>query len=1271
MAEMTQPRPTLRTANWAGWLLCVVLSWMAEATIAAEPVGAPFVGGAQLEPPRLKTKLGFFNEPWPGVLTKVAEATGAQLVMEKAPAGRFTRRDFREYSRSEAVQILNRELEPTGFRLLEQGDFMIVLHLDALRTRYRRGALPTSQAPAVGPNDAVQQSSLSRIDPPRLDRADLEERSSATNAAAPSQPIVVPTPRLGARETARIIYNGLQDRSELVGQGPNLPPLFRVYDDTRSNGLADSHHAGSVQFTIRIDPQGEQLLVDAAPDIRRKLSQLIRYIDAAPADGASEIRLISADEETSRLATELQPALRLMAAQGDSRTARRSYPPDGNVSRQSPAGLGPQGRSQRGPLNVAWQNQPGAQQDQQPATPAQEDATSEPFLQLEGLRGPVTIQNVPGIGMVVTGNQNDVDTVVRLMRELERVAADVEPRIHLLLLRHVSSQALAALLNDVYEELTSVRTAGVDQQPAAAIIPVVRPNAILIVAGAGDLESITDLADKLDQPIDPSAVIEVFSLRTAVASEVVNTLESFYEQQEDEQTIGLQVRIKAVADARTNSVVVQAAPRDLAEIARLIRKIDRDTSAAVNKLRVFPLKNAVADELAEVINTSIQSVLNPPRLTTGAGQFGGGQQAGGDGSAEINAAKSVVLEFLTSGENTGRTIRSGLLADIRVTADPRVNSLIVTASEQSMPLIEALIRQLDEPSSNVAEIKVFAITNGDASAMVDLLEGLFTSEDIQNQTGIEIVGADDASSSLIPLRFSVDIRTNSVIAVGGAEALRVVEAILLRLDAEDVRQRESIVYKLKNSPATDVANAINAFLQSQRELAQIDPELVSNVELLEQEIIVEAEPVSNSLLISATPRYRDEIMDIVQRLDEEPAQVIIQVLIVEVDLQNTDEFGVELGFQDSVLFDRSLTSLDSFLTVTESVSNPGTGVVTTSQRIINQELLPGFLFNNQQLGNSAVNPGSVGTQGLSNFSLGRINGDLGFGGLVLSASSEAVSVLIRALAAQRNVQILSRPQIRTVDNQLAQIQVGQQVPVVSGATTNALGGITPVLGTPQQVGIILQVTPRITPDGIIVMETIANKSRISGQGVPIINDPTTGAVVESPIFDLTEARATVAVPDGQTVVLGGMITKSDDTLERKVPWIGDIPLLGTAFRYDSTSTRRTELLIFMTPRIIRNAADSELIKQVEAERLHFLQNEAEEIHGPIFAVPPESTGGPYGPYWPDAPTWSDEIPSLMPGSPGKIAPPQDDGSVPTTVMPAVPPQPRLQPKSDSAPEGSR
>ena len=135
----------------------------------------------------------------------------------------------------------------------------------------------------------------------------------------------------------------------------------------------------------------------------------------------------------------------------------------------------------------------------------------------------------------------------------------------------------------------------------------------------------------------------------------------------------------------------------------------------------------------------------------------------------------------------------------------------------------------------------------------------------------------------------------------------------------------------------------------------------------------------------------------------------------------------------------------------------------------------------------------------------------------------------------------------------------------------------------------------------------ASKSALSGNGVPIfINND--GSTIESPIINQSIAETTVNVPNGQTIVIGGMITKSDSTLERKVPWLGDLPIVGGAFRYDGTTSSRTELLIFLTPRIILSEMDSELIKQVESERIHFLESEAEEVHGPLFSVPPSDEG---------------------------------------------------------------
>ena len=534
----------------------------------------------------------------------------------------------------------------------------------------------------------------------------------------------------------------------------------------------------------------------------------------------------------------------------------------------------------------------------------------------------------------------------------------------------------------------------------------------------------------------------------------------------------------------------------------------------------------------------------------------------------------------------------------------------------------ALIRQLDKAPSAVAEIKVFALRNADAAQSVELLTTMFENQNQEDQLGVQIAGAADTTSSLIPVQFTADIRTNTVLAVGSVDALSVVEAILLRLDTAESRQRETTVIQLRNVQASTVAESLIFFLEQQQELQDSSEDLISNIERLRQEVLISPDDNSNSLIVSASPEYFSEITQIITELDANPPQVIIQALLVEVQLDNTDEFGVELGFQDPLLFSRGL--IDTVETVTTSAIDPVTGFQQQVQTVISANGNPGFNFNNtvNSLGNNVAglipgqtgiptSPSSVATQGISNFSLGRQNGDLGFGGFVFSAQSDAVNVLVRALAARRTVHVLSRPQIRTTHNNLARIQVGQQVPIVDGVTVTD-NFVTPDI-TQQDVGIILEVTPRVTPDGTISMEVYAEKSSLNSGGVPVFTDVTTGNVVESVIVDTAIADTSVAVPNGQTIVIGGMITKSDETLERKVPWLGDLPLVGNLFRYDGTNTARTELLIFLTPRIIYSDVDSEIIKQIESERLHFLESEAEEIHGPLFAVPPSGVDQMQGP----------------------------------------------------------
>ncbi len=1141
------------------------------------------------------------------MLTDVARLLELDLVMPDVPHGSFSRVDWRRHSRSEAVWILNRELEPKGYRLLVKPPYLIVLELDSTRPEYQAAKIPVAHShPRTSDPANVKTGNLppspdrhpGRI-PPRLTMRRFPsintptERPSAfpvrqatyvqeSTAGRDATRFRLGMQRQSAVAVAEQIYRACRSAATLVRPAPDESPTFRVsLGGPRSHGgmstacdAAGTRLRTRVGFSITADQRRNELIVESPSHSVDAVTRLVRSFEEARARPGDTARLVASVGDVRGIAQNLRAPLRMLAAQQNiqQNEGGRQPPNAGQAAPNAPKQLG-DGMAVRGNLQEVIQE----------------------------LRGDVSVEAIEDLGvLIVRGNQNDVDVVASLIREIEKLGIGAAPEIHLRFLSHVNAEALSDLLNSTFQPL-----GGQTQEVGPTITPVVKPNAIIVVASPSMMPTVLDLADKLDQPVDPRAEFRVFALRNAAASQALRLLDGLYKDKG-----GLAVRIKAVEDVRTNSLVVQGPPRDLEEVAALIRRIDHDESKSISQMRIFPLTNAVAEELAEVINTAIRSALSDAFDARGAvpgARAGTGTaeqaRAGGTASRGVRVAKSVVLQFLATDGAAERRVRSGILEDIRVTPDARANSLVVTASEQSMRLMTELIRQLDKPTSMVAEIKVFTLANADATAMARLLEALFQSQTQQQELGIQIAGADDASSNLVPMRLSVDTRTNSILVTAGAEALRIIEAILLRLDQSDLRQRQNVVYRLKNSPAKDVAEAINQFWSSQSSLAQVDPNLVSAVELMEREVVVVPEPVSNSLLISSTPRYHDEILELAEKLDEAPPQVVIQALLVEVDLDNDDEFGVELGVQDSALFNRS--AISDIVTVTDTVFDAVTGLpVSSTERIVSQQANPGFAFNNQAHGNNpAINTSTVGGQGLSHFSLGRVNGDLGYGGLVLSAGSESVSVLIRALAARRRIHVLSRPQIRTLDNQQAMIQVGQQVPIVDGVNISTTGSSNPVIRQ-DQAGIILKVTPRISPDEVIVMEVAAEKSAfIPGLGVPVFTDVKTGGVIRSPVKDVITAQTTVSIPNGQTIVLGGMITSTDDVIERKVPGLGDLPVIGHAFRHDIATTRRTELLIFLTPRIVHNSLDSEMIKQIEASRISFCEGCAERVHGPLFAVP--------------------------------------------------------------------
>ncbi|HRE99094.1 MAG TPA: secretin N-terminal domain-containing protein [Pirellulaceae bacterium] len=803
-----------------------------------------------------------------------------------------------------------------------------------------------------------------------------------------------------------------------------------------------------------------------------------------------------------------------------------------------------------------------------PGLPQEEPVDGLPLDRFEG----VQIDSLPDLDVIILrGRDDEIEQLSEIIRELERIGRETQAAIDIVELRFVDDERMAELIEEVREDLVGGRAG------RATLIPLETPNALMLIGWGDAVSALRELIERLDQPTDPAAQFEVFPLRHATAEQVDETLQEFFGDRN-----GLGPQITSSIDDRTNSIVVHAAGRDLEQVRALIARLDVPRGERTRRARIFELRHSLAADVAETLGDAIAA----------AAPAGGGAS----------------LELLTVDDAGKELLRSGILEDVEITADERQNTLIVTGPIETFELIEALIRQLDSPGMTV-KIKIFPVVNGDASSMVETLRALIPSQ-TGNDTGPRL-SSEPGETSLAPLRFTVDVRSNSVIATGSDGDLRIVEALIVRLDEGDAMQRKTAVYQLKNAPAVDVALSINEFLRNRRQVESAAPGQANPFQQLEKEVVVVPEPVANKLILSATPRYFEEIEQLIEKLDEQPPQVMIQVLIAEVTLGEADEFGVELGIQDSVLFDRSLLGDLVTTNQTTQVSTPA-GVTTTNSQVIQAATnVPGFGFNSSEpLGNSGSQQslGSaniIGGQGISNFSVGRSSSELGFGGLVLSASSQNVSVLIRALQESRRLEVLSRPQVRTLDNQPAFIQIGQRVPRIAESTTNQNGQSNQVVL--ENVGLIMAVTPRIGPDGTVVMEIDAEKSALGPEleGIPV-SVSNQGTVIRAPRIDTTTAQATVSAADGETIILGGLITKSTQDIHRKVPILGDIPIIDRLFRFDSLIQKRTELLIILTPRVIRSQSDEERLKQTELARMSWCAADVYDLHGDLqYVLPPD------------------------------------------------------------------
>ena len=324
--------------------------------------------------------------------------------------------------------------------------------------------------------------------------------------------------------------------------------------------------------------------------------------------------------------------------------------------------------------------------------------------------------------------------------------------------------------------------------------------------------------------------------------------------------------------------------------------------------------------------------------------------------------------------------------------------------------------------------------------------------------------------------------------------------------------------------------------------------------LFEQEIRIVADEITNSLVILATPRDFQTIRGVLIELDVVPRQVLIEMVIAEIDLDD----GLTLGVQTQIGNGTSTGDGNG----NGNGDGNGDGDAT-------------FGIGSAAL--TALNPvGAARSLLFSPNDSSRVDAEIGGStGLdaVLSFFEGDLQIALEALASQTDTRILSRPHIMTADNQEARILVGQEVPIVtSQQDTNVdTAGTSNILQNIQyrDTGVVVSVTPQVNSEGLVNMVISQEISQVVGSGQ---QGDVEGIV--SPTFTTRETETTVVVNSGETLVISGIIQEISDATESGVPFFKDIPIIGQAFRRTSEQKRTTELIVLITPYVVRDMKEA-------------------------------------------------------------------------------------------------
>jgi general secretion pathway protein D len=810
-----------------------------------------------------------------------------------------------------------------------------------------------------------------------------------------------------------------------------------------------------------------------------------------------------------------------------------------------------------------------------------------------------------GLTTVLTGKTLKVVTLANAKKENLRVLTGNDPNAvvagdevvtYVIPVAHVTAAALKTNLEALRPEYASIE-ANEDG------------NALIITDTTANIKRLMQIVKALDTHMSSVAEIRVFRLVHADATVTANLINELFEQQaqsgssRNRQNRGgnpfemmmqmrggdrgssggqsqagqaggsMNVQVVAAADDQTNSVVVRG-PTDAMEIVQgVIESLD-DTSARVADVRVFQLRYADATNVADVINQVFGDQASSSSRSSGG--MGGMQFRGPFGGPPGMT------------QTTEQTSSVGVVA----AADSMTNTVVVTGPDAVLTVIESVIQKLDAKIPNVADVKVFHLEYADATDTAELINEVFgeqssasssrssrSSRNSQSQQvmfGMRgpggpggIMGGTTQSSSSgmsdVSVIASADMQTNAVVVSGPAETLAIVSQVINELDVNPEQERRIFVYPLENANATNLMTILNNLFT---EMASLDAQgatsrsgtqqfqggqqsqsrggaatgggttssSASNADTdLSDETYFEADPNTNSLLCMTSTKNYEKIKPIIEELDKPVGQVLIKVLFAEVTHTNTMDLGTEF----------SMLNIRSDGDSTQSIGIFGKPTTLTTEG---------------------------GVSSPTGLSVRTIEGDLDF--------------TLRALQETGKLNVLSRPYVLTRNNQTATITVAEEVPIPTGTTTVA-GQSQVTIDYRKDIGIVLDVTPSINPKGLVNMTVVPKITTRSAEKVQV------SETLSAEAFATRSASTKVAVMDGQTIVIGGLIEDQISETVKKVPLLGDIPLAGMLFRRTITDKSKTELLIFLTPHV---AEKPELLTPIsDLEKSQSTLNENRDI----------------------------------------------------------------------------